>query len=322
MDLQDLLPRLVELISTRFGFYHVGIFLLDSVSEWAVLQAASSEGGKHMLARGYRVQVSSSAVVSQAVEHGKPQIVLDTTVDEERFANPDLPETCSMIALPLRVRGEIIGAMEVHSVEFAAFIGEDVSVLQTLTDQVAVAISNVRLFQQAQQALDAERRAYGELSRQAWAGLFAARPDLGFLRDKGGVTPLAEAAHQPQAAEGAPGGAALAAPIQVRGQTIGVIDATKRASAGRWSDDEATLLKVLAEQLGVALEGARLYTDAQRRAAHERLVGEVTARVRETLDVDIMLKTAVEEVRQALQLPEVTIRLVPPSAVEREAKNA
>jgi GAF domain-containing protein len=317
LDMQDLLSRVVTLVSERFGFYHTGIFLLDESGEWAVLRATSSQGGQRMLARGHRLKVGEVGIVGYVTGRGEPRIALDVGADAVFFDNPDLPETRSEMALPLRARGEIIGALDVQSTEPEAFSEEDVAVLQTLADQVAMAISNARLFQQAQESLEAERQAYGELSRQAWRALIHTRPDLGFLRDKRGLSPAGNL-WRPQmeialrTGESTPGDGdamTLATPIKVRGRVIGVIDARKPGDAGEWTAEETMLLETLTEQLSVALESARLYQDTQRRAARERLTSQVTARVRETLDVDTVLQTAVREIGAALGLHDVTIQL-------------
>jgi GAF domain-containing protein len=101
----------------------------------------------------------------------------------------------------------------------------------------------------------------------------------------------------------------LAIPISVRGKTIGVLDIHKSGEAGEWTPEEMSLVERVSDQLGVALESARLYQDTQRRAAREQLTGEVTARMRETLDVETVLKTAADEMYQALGLDEIVIRL-------------
>jgi GAF domain-containing protein len=234
------------------------------------------------------------------------------------FDNPDLPDTRSEMALPLRARGEIIGALDVQSQEPEAFSEEDVAVLQTLADQVAMAISNARLFQQAQESLEAERRAYGELSREAWGEMVRTRPGLGYRYEEGGVAPLA--GHPTSQGErGRDGGEQrsepveelpeLALPVRVRGQVIGTINAHKPGDTGEWTAEEAALMETLTEQLSVALESARLYQDTQRRAAREQLSGEVTARMRETLDMDTVLQTAAREMREALNLAEAEVRM-------------
>jgi GAF domain-containing protein len=331
LDPQRLLSRCVALVSERFGFYHAGIFLLDAASEWAVLQAASSEGGQRMLARGHRLRVGKEGIVGYVTSQGQPRIALDVGEDAVFFENPDLPETRSEIALPLRARGKIIGALDVQSIEPEAFTEEDVAVLQTLADQVGVAISNARLFQQAEESLAAERRAYGELSGRSWQELLHTQPDLGFLRDERGILPAGDvwrpameaALRTGQAALRHDSATSLAMPVKVRGQVIGVIDAHKPDGAGAWTTEEITLLRTLSDQLGVALESARLYQDAQRRAARERLTSEVTARMRRTPNMDELMKTTIQELSAVLGTSRIFVQLSTlPDPAEAGAKNA
>jgi GAF domain-containing protein len=330
-DPKQLLDQAVHLISDRFGFYHAGIFLLDETNDLAVLRAASSEGGQRMLARKHQLRVGEEGIVGYVTGQGEPRIALDVGADAVFFDNPDLPRTRSEMALPLEARGEIIGALDVQSMEPGAFEDEDVEVLQTLADQIAVAISNARLFQQAQEALKAERRAYGEFSRQAWQRLLSANRELGARYDPQGI--IADQAEWREdmvraVEEGKPvlgssrGGSSddnsfsdtLVVPIQVRGHVIGVLDAHRSGDAEpgpeTWTPEEIDLLQSLSRRLGVALESARLYQDTQRRAARERLVGEVAAQMRESLDMATVLKAGAEGIREAMGLPAVTVRMV------------
>jgi GAF domain-containing protein/HAMP domain-containing protein len=347
LDPRTLISQVVQLISERFGFYHAGLFLLDEPQEYAVLRAASSEGGRRMLARRHRLRVGQEGIVGYVTARGQARIALDVGEDAVFFDNPDLPETRSEMALPLRVRGQIIGALDVQSTQEAAFTTEDVAVLQTLADQVALAISNAQLYRQAQERLEELRRAYGEYSQRAWIEAAQAGQVLGFRYTPQGVLADAEvwypemsealqpapvAGQRPEPAEGqrpepaegqrpepaegqrddgdAEGQpAALALPIQVHGQDIGVLDVRKPAGASQWEPEETELVHAVVEQLGLALESARLYQDAQRRAAREQLVSEITARMHETLDVDSILQTAVREMGKTLGLHDVTIRL-------------
>lgn len=317
-DVQRLLEETVHLISERFGFYHTGIFLLDNTGEYAVLRAASSEGGRRMLARGHRLRVGQVGIVGYVTGQGESRIALDVGEDAVYFDNPDMPETRSEAALPLRARGEVIGALDVQSTEADAFAEEDIAVLQTLADQVAVAISNARLFQQVQESLAAERRAYGELSLENWRELIRARPGLEQRYDPLGMLPadgrwrseMHQAVREGQPVAGRDGTAAtMAIPLKVRGRVIGVLDARKPAGSGDWKPEDVELLQTLVEQLGVALDSARIYQDMQRRAFEDRLVGEITAHIRETLDVDTVLQTAIREIGQALGMARVEVRL-------------
>mgnify|MGYP000163472508 CR=1 FL=1 len=98
-DVTQLLGRTVHLISERFGFYHAGIFLLDEVGEYAVLRAASSEGGQRMIARGHKLRVGEVGIVGYVAESGQPRIALDVGEDAVYFDNPDMPRTHSEICL-------------------------------------------------------------------------------------------------------------------------------------------------------------------------------------------------------------------------------
>jgi GAF domain-containing protein len=306
LDPAQLLSRSVTLISEQFGFYHTGIFLLDSSGEWAVLQAASSEGGQRMLARGHRLRVGQQGIVGYTTGRGEPHIVSDVRADSVYFDNPDLLETRSEMALPLRAQGEIIGALDVQSTEPDAFGQEDVAVLQTLADQVAMAISNARLFQQAQESLAAERRAYSLLSRRAWQEALGARPTPGYRYDQNGVTPLNGHPYAYQPAERLP---ELTLSVKVRGQVIGTVNAHKPKDTDQWTEEEVALMETLTDQLGMALESARLYEDTQRRAAREELTSQVTARMRETLDMDTVLQTALREIGERLDIAEAEVRI-------------
>jgi GAF domain-containing protein len=283
-----------------------------------VLRAASSEGGQHMLARGHRLRIGQEGIVGYVTGQGEPRIALNVGADAVFFNNPDLPDTRSEIALPLQARGEIIGALDVQSEESGAFGKEDVAVLQTLADQVAMTISNARLFQQAQESLEVTRRAYGQISREAWAQMLRTRRYKGQRYDPQGILPVdrqwrGEMKLAVQKGETILGQdrswPTLTTPIKVRDQIIGVLDAHKPTGAGEWTAEQVALLEALTEQLGLALESARLYHDTQRRAAREQLTGHITARMRETLDVDSVLRTAVREMGEALGLHDVAIQL-------------
>jgi GAF domain-containing protein len=317
-DPQTFISQAVELIGDRLGFYHVGLFVLDESEQRADLRAASSEGGRRMLTRGHRVRVGERGIVGPVLSDGQRRIVRNIAADAGFLADPGLSETRSEMALPVRVRGEVIGVLDVQSVEPEAFSEEDIVVAQVLADLIAVAISNARLFRQAQANQEAMRRAYGELGREAWQELLRAR-SLGERYDPEGILPsdgelgeLASAAvREVSTVLGEPGSSsAVAAPIQIRGgQVIGVLDARKPDGTGEWSPQELELLQSLVDQLGVALDGAQLYQESQERAERERVIGQVAARMRETLTADAVLQVAVREIGEALGIDEVEVRM-------------
>lgn len=319
LDIEQLLPQVVELVRERFNLYYVGLFLTDEAGEFAVLRAGSGEAGQAMLARHHQLPIGSSSMIGRCILTGQADIQLDVGEAAVRFSTPELPDTRSELALPLRVGNQVIGAMTVQSEHEAYFSQEDISVMQTVADQVANAVRNGRLFQQLQASLDAERRAYGQLSSEAWRNLLRLSSELGFVSDGHKTVKRADvwrsemetALHTGQVAFGQGDASALAIPIKVRDQVIGVIDGRKPAGRA-WTSEEIDLLTALTDQLNVALESARLYLETQRAAARERTIGEATGRIRESLDIEAVLKTTANEIRQALDLDTLVIRLAMP----------
>ncbi len=319
-DPQILLDRVVELIREQFGFYHAGIFIVDPSGEWAILRAASSRGGKQMLARGHRLKVGQQGLVGYVVKNKVPRIALDVGEDAVHFVNPDLPETRSEIALPLLVREQVIGVLDVQSKKTAAFDDEDIAILQTLADQLALAIHNARLFQQVREDMAALRKAYGEYSYRAWVETSRESRRLGYVYRDQTLYPaediwlpeMSKAVQEAQVTISPDDPCVVAVPVRFRGYVIGVLDARKDRP---WMESEIALLETLSEQLGVALDSARLYQESRLRAAREQTVGEISAHIRETLDLEMVLKIAAEELRKVLDTPELTVRL----AVDQES---
>jgi len=143
-NVDELLRKAVHLIRDRFGFYHAGIFLIDETGQWAVLREATGEAGEKMKAMGHRLQVGETSMVGWTALHRRPRIALDVGKDAVRFANPLLPYTRSEMTLPLMVGERLLGVLNVQSTEEAAFDEDDIRTLQSMVDQLAIAIENAR----------------------------------------------------------------------------------------------------------------------------------------------------------------------------------
>ncbi|TAK12478.1 MAG: GAF domain-containing protein [Anaerolineae bacterium] len=306
LDENAILQRAADLIAQRFDLYHVGIFLVDIKGEYAVLSAASSEGGRQMIERGHRLLVGKQGMVGYVTGIGLSRITQDTTLDRIHSSSPELPDTRSEMALPLKARDEIIGALDIQASMPNSFSQQDVNILQTLADQLALAISNSRLYRQSAEALEEVQRAYGELNRRGWLeaqrqGRLPAYRYFAGARQKANRVESGSlpALDNPNATH---------IPIRVRGQVIGTID-IERQGTTEWSTEEQNMLQTISDQLGIALDGARLFDATQQRAANERLISELTAEIRESLDMETILRTTADRLRQELALPEVTIRL-------------
>jgi PAS domain S-box-containing protein len=157
LDPEALIPQVVDLIRERFDLSYVGLFLVDQTGEWtgepgrwAVLQAGTGEAGQQMLEQGHKLEVGGESMIGWCIANKQARIALDVGEEAMRFENPLLPETRSEVALPLVSRGEAIGALTIQSAEEAAFTKEDITILQTMADQLANAIANARLFEETQ----------------------------------------------------------------------------------------------------------------------------------------------------------------------------
>ena len=325
-ELDTLLNRAVNLIRDRFGFYHAGIFLVDEVGEYAILQAATGEAGQKMLEQGHRLKVGEVGIVGYVAGQGEPRIAadigrasVDVGADAVHFENPLLPETRSEMGLPLRLGDRIVGVLDVQSRKEAAFDEGDIAVLQTMADQLAVAIENVRLLQRMQQAVRELEVAYGRHTQEAWHAV-SKRPH-GYRYRRLGVEPVAEPpeeAHQAwlegrtitqtiQGSDEGDGVSAIAVPIRFRDQVIGVFNI--RSANKTVSSETVSLVEEAADRLALALENARLLEETQQRAKRDRLIADITAQVRSSMDPEIILQTAVRELGTALGTDRAFVRL-------------
>jgi GAF domain-containing protein len=326
LDIDQLLNETTQLISDRFGYYHAGIFLMDEAAEdrqtreddqagvgsgsdeYLTLRAANSEGGQRMLARGHKLRVGQGIVGTVAAKN-EARIATDVGIDAAFFNNPDLPQTRSELALPLRVRSRLIGVLDVQSIESEAYKEEDVKILQILADQLALAIDNARLIKESQRTLQALEYAYGQEAKLAWERRLAKKP-LAYVYNRIDVRPIAvlpenqtnpqeDAKHQ------------LAVPILIRGQALGNIILKRDREMSPWNMEDRTLVEDAVAQIASALENARLLEEIRSRARQEQLIGQVSAQFQGSLDMDAVLRAAVRQLGQLPGVSEASIHISP-----------
>jgi PAS domain S-box-containing protein len=307
----QLLDEAVRLISDRFGFYHTGIFLVDEQNEYAVLRAASSEGGRRMRERGHKVRIGEGSIVGYAVATGAHQIALDAGADAVFFDNPDLPDTRSEIALPLNLRGRTIGILDIQSTQETAFSRDSGAVLQTLADQLAIAIDNGRLVERTEAQLRELSLLYGEYSAAAWARLASPEHTSRYLYDHVDVAPVEQLSVpaldlalergetvvivEPEAME-----TVLATPLKVRDQIIGALGIQETDEAREWSPHEIALVEAVSEQVALALENARLFAETQKSAQTMQALYETSRVLSSTLEEEALMRTTLEAVYHSL----------------------
>lgn len=308
-NIDQLLPLLSNIISQQLGYYHIGIFLLDASKQYAILRSANTEGGLKIMERGDRLKVGGQDVIGFVSQSGKPQIaIVNMANDETFFGQAHLPDTRAELVLPLKISGEIIGVLDLHSREPNAFNEEDIPPLTILADQVAVAIQNVRSVEQAQRALHEAEVASSQLTGQAWKGYYETIRAKGYRYDGIKPEPLKKTITNGEETD------TFTVPVQLRGQTLGRLKLKTSGMTRKWTDDELAIIEATAERVALAMDGARLLEDAQKRATREAFLSELAAKLGASFQLDSILRDTVEELGQTLKGSTVTFQLVNPSA--------
>jgi GAF domain-containing protein/HAMP domain-containing protein len=314
-DLENLLPLITKTVSERFGYYHIGVFLVDENRKFAILRAANSPGGQKMLKRQHKLEVGQVGIVGNVTASGTPRIALDTGADAIYFNNPDLPETRSEMALPLIARGTIIGALDVQSTMPNAFTDTDISILGLLADQLAIAIDNVRLLAGTQSALDEAQSLFHNYLADAWQKKSTSEI-LGYYQTITGGQLITSATNKEIGIPNDTEKDTLAIPIRLRDVEIGTINIRPNSDGRTWSTEEVNIVQAVTERLGLALDNARLFEETSARASRERTVSDITSKIRSTNDPQEMIDTAIKELQRALGATRVELipqKVAPPS---------
>lgn len=274
-----------------------------------------------MLARSHKLQVGQTGIVGIVAGNGLPRIALDTGADAVFFDNPDLPDTRSEMAIPLFREGrQIIGVLDIQSTEPNAFGQEDIQALNSLTDQVAVAVNNALLFEETQKALRESEAAYRRNLRSGWAR-YARSQNLAGVRRRSYKTQfLSEPVELPGADEALRSGnvhvkkddgenaTRLAVPIRLRGEIVGVLN-VQTDREREFSRDELDIVNAIIERAALSIENARLLEESRRTADRERAISDIAAKISTGTELETILKTAVRELGSQISGAQVTIEL-------------
>jgi GAF domain-containing protein/HAMP domain-containing protein len=293
LDPDEIIAKVVNLITERFGYYYAAIFLIDSRGRWAELKNATGTAGKTLLERGHKLELGGRSMVSTAISTRQNRIALDVGDEPIRFNNPLLPDTRSEIALPLLVRDRAIGALDVQSVKGAAFDQESINTLQGMANQLAIALDNALLFQETQQSLKELRATQRSYVKDSWSNLANESKVFEFGSGKSDISSDSNAV-------------SLNVPLTLREQIIGELHLEGQEE---WTAEEKGLVEAIATQATLAMENARLLEESQQVALRERLVAEITGKIWSSPNVEFILQTSIKELGRALQADEASIEM-------------
>ena len=331
-DLGELLDRTAELICTRLGFDHAGIFLVDKNKEYAVLVASPTEAGKRMIENNHKLRVGEIGIVGRVAATGESRVTLNTGTDAVYFNNPHLPNTRSEMSLPLKVENQVIGVVDVQSNQLMAFTDEDVAIMQILADQLATAIERTRLLQEVGINLQELESAYGRFTRENWHRVSVNNrtgnkgyrfdniriepvrevPELvhtvmktGTILSSNGSNPNDDKEHR------------IAIPIKLRDQTIGVISLKLKEG---YDPNTISIVELATERLAAAMESARLYEEARLRADREQSIARLTTAISASTEYEQILQTTVREIGSILGETEVAIQILEEPTTGKQAE--
>ena len=326
-DLSDLFASAVELIKTRFGFYHVQIFMVNG--DQAEVVASTGEVGKQLLASRHRLQVGSNSVIGRVTNYGVVTKAHHT--DALHRHNPLLPNTRSELAVPMTDGNTVIGALDLQSTENDAFSEEDIEALQSTANLLAAAIRNARLFEEQQRSIREQQRLYQQaeaslqeiqrlnrqMTRASWED-FIRQSDqkIGItlqneqvIPDAQWTTDLIEAVQQQQVVMKEANGRAgvVAVPVTLRGEVIGAIEVEVNDSV--LQHDAVEMVQAIAQRLATSLENARLFETTQATTAQEQRINQIVSRYQAATTVDDLLRITLSELSETLGAQRGAIRL-------------
>lgn len=303
-NISELMETVTRLVSEQFGYYHVGLYILDEYKKTAFLQAASSATGKQLIGQGVRVEPDRRSAINTVIEQNRPYISSDSNTNFTKDVN--FPITRSRMALPLAVRGNVIGILDIHSDQTQAFNIQDAEILQTLSDLVAISFDNVRLLNETKNLVNQLEINTSFQTRETWSKLTSRRKSA-YQYTPAGVRPVFSTDKQ-DSEDG------MRIPLILYGQNIGTITLKRKGEAREWSERERTLVEKIADQVALALENSRLVDEAQKSALRDQMIANISNRVRETLDVESVVRTAATELRRVFDLKEAEISIGSPQA--------
>jgi GAF domain-containing protein/HAMP domain-containing protein len=290
LDPEQLLARAVPLISEQFGYYFAAIYLVDTSGKWVELREATGEAGRVLKQNHHRLEIAGKNMVGTAIRELTPRIAQVASQDRQRFENPLLPYTRSEIALPLMVGDRVLGALNVQSTRESDFGPQVIETMQNMAGQVAIALENARLFQEAQQIIKEMRAVQQQYLLQGWQGLSEENEKLEYrIGDE-------EDEHASK----------LEIPISLRDQTLGQITLE---SQSEWTPDQQSLVDAVATQAAIALENARLVSESRHIALRERMATEINSKIWASTTIDGVLQTVVKELGRRLDASSATVEL-------------
>jgi GAF domain-containing protein/HAMP domain-containing protein len=264
-DVDTLLNQAVELIQFSFDLYYTQVYLADPTGRVLILRAGTGDVGAELLRRRHRLAVGSGSINGLAVSEQRAILVSDTETSSLFHQNPLLPETRSELSVPLIIGDRVLGVLDMQSARSGALSDENLAAFETLAGQLASAIENARLIQQAEQSRGELELQARRLSSQGWIEYLDAiqrSERLGYVFDGETIQSLPVMHADIRDSADASSGDVLYASIEVLGQKYGQL-ALEREAEKKWSQSDQELVELVAGQVARQIENLRLLAQAE-----------------------------------------------------------
>lgn len=290
LDPDQLLGKVANLITEQFNYYYAAIYILDPSEKWAELREATGQAGSVLKQNRHRLEVAGRSMVATCIRDRAPRISQNPAEEKFKLENPLLPYTRSEIALPLIVGDRVLGALDVHSTRPADFGTDVIDTMQNMAGQVAIALENARLFQEAQQSINELRSIQKQYLFEGWTSVRSYNEDLEYA-----IGEPTEAASQ-----------ILESSINLRDQVLGLITIEGREE---WTPEQQSLVDAVTGQAAIALENARLVSESRQIAMRERTLAEINSRIWSSPSIDSILQTVVRELGRRMDASNASVEL-------------
>jgi signal transduction histidine kinase len=157
LDMDPLLAQIAGLIHNKLRHDHTSLFLVEGRSNEVVLRECIGEADEALRRRGLRLQIGEQGIIGWVAANGQPLLCNDVSQEPRYLPHELLSHTQSELAVPLRVGDVVVGVLDVQSNHRDAFHPDDLTALQVLADQVAIAIENAHLFQETRRQFETMR---------------------------------------------------------------------------------------------------------------------------------------------------------------------
>jgi GAF domain-containing protein len=284
------LDKVANLITERFNYYYAAIYLLDPSRKWAELREATGQAGNVLKQNRHRLEIAGKSMVAGSIREKMPRIAQNTVDEKQRFENPLLPYTRSEIALPLIIGDNVLGALNVQSTKPSDFGPDVIETMQNMASQVAIALENARLFQEAQQSIAELHAIQKQYLLEGWTSIRSYNDNLEY-----GIGESNDAANQ-----------IIESAISLRDQTLGQITLER---SDEWSPEQQSLVDAVTAQAAIALENARLVSESRQVALREKTLAEINSKIWASASIDAILQTVVKELGKRFNASNTTIEL-------------